>query len=316
LDFGGTKLTAGITREGETALFGRLQCPTQTPKGAKGDLRAMLGLADQLLDQTEGRLRAVGVSFGGPVDFRKGIVLISHHVPGWEGFPLRQRLQDRLKVPVVLDNDANAGAWGEWQYGAGQGYRSILYVTVSTGVGGGLVLDGRPYRGADSTAGEIGHVRIQSDGPICTCGRRGCVESLAAGPYIARAAQRKVRENPSNGAILLDLVEGSPDAVTSEVVGRAAELGDGLSQEVLRDAAVALGRGIASAIHLLNPDCVILGGGVTKAGEVYLQVVREATKAEVPPNVAVNIVPATLGADAPLWGALYLAREARRMAPA
>ena len=314
LDFGGTKLTAGIARKDETALLGRLQCPTQTPKGAKGDLRAMLGLADQLLDQNEGKLLAVGVSFGGPVDFRKGIVLISHHIPGWEGFPLRQRLQDRLKVPVVVDNDANAGAWGEWQYGAGQGYRSILYVTVSTGVGGGLVVDGRPYRGADSTAGEIGHVHIQSDGPICTCGRRGCVESLAAGPYIARAAQRKVRENPSSGKILLDLAEGSPDAITSELIAHAADLGDGLSQEVLRDAACALGRGIASAIHLLNPDCVILGGGVTKAGEVYLQVVREATKAEMPPNVTVNIVPATLGADAPLWGALYLAREAMRTA--
>ena len=313
LDFGGTKLTAGIARRGEAALLDRLQCPTPTPKAAKHDLNAMLALATQLLRRNQGELRAVGVSFGGPVDFQEGTVLTSHHVPGWERFPLRQRLQGRFKVPVAVDNDANAGAWGEWQYGAGQGYRNILYITISTGVGGGLVLDGKPYRGANGTAGEIGHVVIQSHGPVCTCGRRGCVESLAAGPCIARAAQRKLKENPSRGAVLLGLAEGSSDAITSELVARAAGLGDVLSQEVLKDAASALGRGIANAIYLLNPECVILGGGVTKAGEAYLQAVREATKAEVPPNVAVNIVPAALGDDAPLWGALYLAREAVRM---
>lgn len=310
LDFGGTKLTAGVARSGGMALLGRLQCPTSTPKAAESDLRAMLGLADRLLGRNEGKLQAVGVSFGGPVDFREGIVLTSHHVPGWESLPLRQRLQDRLRVPVAVDNDANAGAWGEWQYGAGQGYRNILYVTVSTGVGGGVVLDGRPYRGTNGTAGEIGHVRIQSDGPLCTCGRQGCVESLAAGPYIARAAQRELKENPSRGAVLLHLAGGTPDAITSESVARAAMQGDVLSQEVLRDAAFALGQGIANAIYLLNPECVILGGGVTKAGESYLQTVREASKADVPPNVTVNIVPAALGDDAPLWGALYLAQEA------
>ena len=213
-------------------------------------------------------------------------------------------------MPVVVDNDANAGAWGEWKYGAGRGYNSLIYVTVSTGVGGGLVLDGRPYRGTNGMAGEIGHTTIRADGPVCTCERRGCVESLASGSYMAQAARQKLEADGTEGATLLELAGGSADGVTAEAVSRAAELGDALAQEVLRDGATALGLGVANAIKLLNPDCVILGGGVTKAGEAYWQAVREAAKMNVLPGMVVNILPAALGDDAPLWGAMYLAQEA------
>jgi glucokinase len=255
---------------------------------------------------------ALGVSFGGPVRASAGVVLQSHHVPGWENVPLRARLASEFGARVVIDNDANVAALGEARFGAGKNCASVLYLTVSTGVGGGWVLDGKIYRGASELAGEIGHMVIDPAGPPCPCGRRGCVEQLASGTAIARRAQALLRARPpdvTDRSLLLELAHDDVTAITGQLVSQAAQQGDSLARQALEDAARALGFAIGNVIVLMNPARIIIGGGVSKAGDAYLEMVRRAARANVMPELrqAVHIVPAALGDDAPLWGACALA---------
>ncbi len=307
LDFGGTKHSAAVLRAGERswAVHGRVLAPPGAD--ALTDQAIMLRMARELLSRTPGELMAIGVSFGGPVNARDGVVRLSHHVPGWENIPLAQMLARELGAPAVVDNDGNVAAFGEWRYGQGRQAQSLLYVTVSTGVGGGWVLGGRIWGGADGMAGEIGHVVVRPGGTPCACGKTGCVEAEACGPAIARKAMARLQGEPHAGRVLRALAHGQVDAVTGELVARAAEAGDPLAREVLAGSAAALGSGIAAAINLMNPEKVVLGGGVTKAGDLWWRHVRETARAEALPQARVDIVQAGLGDDAPLWGAAALA---------
>ncbi len=307
LDYGGTKHSAALLARGERSWLA--QARTYSPPGADAryDQATMLRMAYELLARHPGRLAAVGVSFGGPVDAARGLVRLSHHVPGWEETPLRAQLQAEFGVPVAVDNDANVAALGEWRYGAGQGCASLFYVTVSTGVGGGWVLDGRVWSGADGMAGEIGHMVVRPGGEPCVCGKRGCVEAEACGTAIGRKAGRQLREAPAAGPVLYQLCAGRPETITGEMVSRAAAAGDGLALAVLEDAAHALGAGLGAAINLMNPERIVLGGGVTKSGEHWWGAVRAAARAHALPQMRAEIVPAGLGDDAPLWGAAALA---------
>ncbi len=338
LDFGGTKLTAGVVSTSELAASGERHwrahrvVPSPPGSNAQSDREIMMGLAGDLLATAEvplvkvarshgskgespllpssaPLLLAVGVSFGGPVDAARGLVLLSHHVPGWENFPLRDWLEDRFGVPVVVDNDANAGALGEHRFGAGRGYDSLMYVTVSTGVGGGWILNGRPWRGADGMAGEIGHTVVDPDGPLCLCGKRGCVERLASGPYIAQRARQWLRAQPDRGHILRGLAGGDWEAITAKLVAQAAAQGDDLAWEALEVAAWGLGVGIGNAANLVNPERFVLSGGVAKAGQRFWEGVRRTARATALPEVHFDVVPAALGDDAPLWGAIALAED-------
>ncbi|MBI4790623.1 MAG: ROK family protein, partial [Chloroflexi bacterium] len=191
LDYGGTKLSAAITASGEREWRALERVQSPAGKDAQYDQETMLALARQVLGGR--RPAAIGVSFGGPVDAKRGRVILSHHVRGWDDTPLRDQLQSTFGAPVSVDNDANVAALGEYRFGAGRvgaRYASpLLYVTVSTGVGGGWVLDGKIHGGADGMAGEIGHTIVDPQGPVCICGRRGCVEIIACGPAIAREAR-------------------------------------------------------------------------------------------------------------------------------
>jgi glucokinase len=315
LDFGGTKLTAGAVSTSELAAAGERgwrayrMVPSPPGSNAQSDLEIMMGLARDLLATAKAPLAAVGVSFGGPVDAARGLVLLSHHVPGWEEMPLREWLEERLGVPAAVDNDANAGALGEHRFGAGQGYDSLMYITVSTGVGGGWILNGRPWRGADGMAGEIGHVVVDPAGPVCLCGKRGCVERLASGPYIAQRAREWLEAQPDRGRILRALAGGDLNAITAKITAQAAAQGDELAWEALEVAAWGLGVGIGNAANLVNPRCFVLGGGVTKAGERFWEVVRRTARQTALPEVHFDLVPAALGDDAPLWGAIALAED-------
>jgi len=259
LDFGGTKLAAATVEPGARAFRARASMPSPPNKSAEADREIILALAKEVLGGK--RPAAVGVSFGGPV--REGVVLLSHHVPDWEDFPLAEWLREHFGVPAAVENDANAAALGEWRYGAGRGTRYFLYVTVSTGVGGGIVIGGRLYRGADSLAGEIGHMVVDPGGPRCTCGRRGCLEAFSAGPAIARRARELLASHhrSGEGRIILELVGGDPSRITAREVAMAAARGDPLAAEILREAGEALGFGLAQAIALLNPERVALGAG-------------------------------------------------------
>jgi len=199
LDSGGTKLAAAVLDPQTKRWLSRGRCLSPSREGARAVLARMLSLADAQLAQVGLRPAAVGISFDGPVDRAGERSRTCHHVAGWEGFPLREYISNRFHAPAVLENDANAGALGEWRYGAGRGCQSMLYITVSTGIGGGLILNNALHRGAHGLAGEIGHMCLDPDGPLCACSRHGCLE--AEGPALRRwrLAQRSfVRcERPS-----------------------------------------------------------------------------------------------------------------------
>lgn len=307
LDYGGTKHTAALITPGERRwrAYRRILSPPDADVGY--DIKTMNALARELLGET--RPAAIGVSFGGPVDAKSGTVRLSHHVPGWENVPLQEILEAEFDAPAGVDNDANVAALGEHRLGAGQGYETLLYITVSTGVGGGWILNGRVWHGAEGMAGEIGHTVVDPNGPVCTCGKQGCVERLASGLYIAQRAREWLSEQPERGEILRKLVDDDLDAITAELVSQAAAQGDDLAWEALEVAGWALGVGIGNAANLVNPQRFVLGGGVTKAGERYWDVVRRVARETAMPEVHFDVVPAALGDDAPLWGAAVLAED-------
>lgn len=307
LDFGGTKHTAAVVAYGERQWRSLLRTFSPPNANASTDLAIMRSLIQDLLDGEKPAV--IGVSFGGPVDLRTGTVRLSHHVPGWENTPLREMLQVEFGVPVGVDNDANIAALGEHRFGSGQGCDSLLYITVSTGVGGGWILNGRPWRGAEGMAGEIGHMVVDPAGPLCLCGKRGCVERFASGPYIALTARECLQHEPHRGQVLRALVEDNLEAITAQLVSQAAAQGDELAINALEIAAWALGVGIGNVANLINPHRFVLGGGVTKAGASFWQVVHSVARETALPEVHFEIVPAALGDDAPLWGAVALGED-------
>ena len=309
LDYGGTKHSAAILRLGERVWAARQRAESPLHADAERDQSTMLGLARGLLDQVPGKLVAVGVSFGGPVDAPSGVVRLSHHVPGWENISLRSRLEEEFGVTVAIDNDANASALGEFRVGAGAGASSLLYVTVSTGIGGGWVINGELWHGADGMAGEIGHTIVRRAGNLCDCGRRGCLEAHASGRAIAREARARILAAPSRGSALLQSACGDLASVTAENVARLAETGDALSGEILDETATILAEALANAINLMNPEVVVVGGGVSKSGPRFWRRIRQVAGEMVLSQTQVKIVPATLGDDAPLWGAIHLVED-------
>ncbi|MEH2302257.1 MAG: ROK family protein [Nostoc sp.] len=320
LDFGGTKLAAATVNIDSRKWLRYERRLSPANPNASTDLEIMRSLIYSLLEDT--KPAAIGVSFGGPVDASTGTVRLSHHVAGWENIPLKGLLEEEFGVPVGVDNDANVAALGEHRFGAGQGYDSLFYITVSTGVGGGWILNGKPWRGAGGMAGEIGHMVVDPAGPVCLCGKRGCVERLASGPYMAQNA-RQILENVDAPAasrrvpprsqgrqgkeVLRGLVGDNLTLLTGQLVSEAAAAGDDLAKEVLDKAAWALGMGIGNVANLMNPQRFVLGGGVTKAGDDFWQVMRQVARETALPEVDFEVVPAVLGDDAPLWGAVRLA---------
>ncbi|ARV57371.1 sugar kinase [Nostocales cyanobacterium HT-58-2] len=310
LDFGGTKLAAATVNVGSKQWLGYERRLSPTNANAETDLEIMRSLINSLLKGV--KPDAIGVSFGGPVDATTGKVRLSHHVMGWENVPLRNLLEDEFGVPTRVDNDANVAALGEYRFGAGQGYDSLFYITVSTGVGGGWILNGKPWRGAEGMAGEIGHMVVDPSGPVCLCGKRGCVERLASGPYMAQDAREILLNEPHRdyrGEIIRELVGDNLESITGQILSNAAAAGDNLAKEILCRASWALGVGIGNVANLINPQLFVLGGGVTKAGEHFWEVLRKMSRETALPEVNFEIVPAALGDDAPLWGAVALALD-------
>ncbi|MBW4542156.1 MAG: ROK family protein [Myxacorys chilensis ATA2-1-KO14] len=307
LDFGGTKHAAAVLRASEKRWSAHRRAFSPPNANATTDLEIMRSLIHDLLQDSQPA--AIGVSFGGPVDASTGTVRLSHHVPGWENIPLASLLSKEFGVAVSVDNDANVAALGEHRFGAGQGCDSLMYITVSTGVGGGWILNGRPWRGADGMAGEIGHTVVDPKGPLCLCGKRGCLERLASGPYMAQQVRETMQRSPSRGQGVRHFVGNDLEAITGEIVSRAATQGDELAREVLETAGWALGVSIGNAANLINPQQFVLGGGVTKAGANFWEVVRRVARETALPEVNFEIVPAALGDEAPLWGAVALAND-------
>lgn len=307
VDLGGTKiLTALVDAGGRVLARERVVTPSRGPEGV---VDAIVGTVERVCAAAGVPLAAVagvGVGAPGPMDPHTGVVFEPPNLPGWRDVPLGAMLAARLRARVFVENDANAAAMGERWMGAGRGADDLIYITISTGVGGGLVLRGRLYHGVTGTAGEVGHMVIDPSGPRCACGRTGCLEALASGTAIARAARAAVE-----GGARTTLAALPAEAVTAEAVAAAAREGDAVAREVYARAARALGIGIANLVNLLNPALVILGGGVADAGELLFGPVRRIVREEAfeRPAAAVRIVPAGLGGLAGVVGAAAVVRD-------
>jgi glucokinase len=311
IDIGGTKVAAAVaTDDGSVRSFGRI--PTLVEQGPDATIGRIVELARSVLAEagvTVDDLAGVGVGCGGPLDPVAGVIHDPPGLAGWHAIPLVARLEAAFGIPVHLDNDANAAALGEHRFGAGRGCTDVLYVTVSTGVGGGAVLGGRLHQGANASAAEIGHTSVDIHGRRCTCGRRGCLEAYASGTAIAARAREGLLSGRSSS--LAD-VPGAPAAIRAEHVAFHAAAGDALAGEVWDEAIEVLGEGIANAINTFDPQVVVLGGGVTNAGEQLIGPVRRIATAGAfhPPGASVEVVLAALGERVGVLGAVAVALAA------
>lgn len=311
VDLGGTKISAGALSEDGQAAHGIRSIATQSELGAEGVVDRIIGVIDGVIHDTINETGAsrkdfIGIGTGapGPLDREKGIVVVAPNL-GWTNFPLSARISERFGIPVTLDNDANCATVGEWWLGAARGGTNVVGVTIGTGIGGGLIIEGKLYHGSSDVAGEIGHTTIDVNGRYCKCGNYGCLEAYASGPAIAtRAREALIREDTAS--MLPAIVDGQLDRITAEIVYDAAKKGDGLANEIVRDTARYLGAGIATLLNLINPDVVVIAGGVTRAGEALFGPLRtEVRRRAFSPAVeAVRIVPAELPGTAGVVGAV------------
>lgn len=302
VDIGGTQLRAGLYPAGETKPLTTRRIPTQgkdqQPVDRVLDLIASIWPAQH-------EVKGIGMAAPGPVNSRLGVIYRAPNIPGWENMPLAKIGVDRFGVPVRLGNDANLAALGEWKYGSARGFSHVLYITVSTGIGGGIIDNGRLVDGVNGLAGEIGHITVQADGPMCGCGHRGHLESFASGTAIARY----VREQLAMGVPSSLSEIPSPSA---RDVSLAAENGDPLAKTALARAGTYLGHGIADFLHLFNPSIIVLGGGVARSGALLIEPMRQAISERIiaPEYMhGLTITQAALGDDGGLMGALALAQS-------
>lgn len=307
IDIGGTNLVVGAVGEDGAAVHALRSEPTRPEEGPDAVLGRLLAMAQGAMEATRKELPGVefvgaGIGAPGPLDTRRGIVLLTPNL-GWVNLPLRQRMEDGLGIPAAIDNDANCAALGEWWRGAARGTRNAIGVTIGTGIGGGIIVDGRLYHGASDCAGEIGHTTIEANGRRCKCGNYGCLEAYASGPAIARRAVEAIEAGQPTR--LPEYVNSELDRITAQTVYQAAHDGDELAEEVVSDTAKFLGAGIANLVNVFNPEVVVVFGGVTYAGDrLFVPLRREVAKRAFKPAVAVcRIVPAELTVTAGVFGA-------------
>ncbi|MEP0765688.1 MAG: ROK family protein [Fimbriimonadia bacterium] len=290
IDIGGSKCAVSLARHSE--IVGRWEFPTEEEPSPEAVLRRLAHLADAATDRigvSRQDVIGVGVSCGGPLDSETGMILSPPNLPDWDAVPAKEILEQALLLPVKVENDANATALAEWRLGAGRGCRSMAFLTVGTGIGAGLILDGNLYRGKRGLAGEIGHATILPEGPPCLCGKVGCLEALASGSALGRTAT----------ALFHGRTQGS--ASSHEVSGRevveAFHRGNPQAREIVLRSAAYLGIGIANLLHTLDLERVILGTIAIHAGEEYLEAVRSSVAAHCWPSIweGVEILPCGLG---------------------
>ena len=311
VDLGGTKIAAALaTTQGEIVARGRRPTPAQA--GPDAVINSVCATINEVLSAKElqpSRLSGIGIAAAGIIDSANGKVIFSPNLPGWHEVPLREAIEQRFGIPAYLGNDANLAALGEWHFGVGEKMTNLIYVTVSTGIGGGIIADGKLYTGACGAAGEIGHMTIDVNGPRCRCGNIGCWETLASGTALAREAVKRITEGARTS--IIELVGGDVSKIDANIVGLTAKQGDELAQELVSRLGYYFGVGLANLVNIFNPELILVGGGVAKMGDLLLQpaikVVKErafSTSAN-----AVEIKPATLGDDSGILGAVAFVLE-------
>ena len=307
IDIGGTKIALGLAAlDGQPLPFRRF--PTRVERGPRAIIDEATARLEQMAGETGMRIVSVGVGCGGPLDRRRGLILSPPNLPGWDEFPIVRQIEERFDVPVLLDNDANASALAEHEYGAGRGLHDLVYMTLSTGIGGGIIINNQLVHGVGDGAGEVGHMVVAPGGPPCGCGARGCLEALCSGTSIARRARERLAQDGRPSM----LRAGGAEKITAHAVAEAARAGDALAREVWAETIHYLALGLSNIIAALAPEAIILGGGVSTAGEQLLvplrQRVRESVK--IMPVEGVQILQASLGGDSGVYGALLIGRRA------
>ena len=305
VDLGGTKIiTAVILSTGE--IICRKYSLTLADEGTRPVINKLSSAVAETMAQAQLKtsdIAGIGIAAAGILDIDRGIVTTSPNLPHWHNVPLRDILADRLGIVTYLINDANAAALGEHRFGAGIGFDNIIYLTVSTGIGGGIIIDGELYSGADGCAGELGHMTIEANGPQCHCGNFGCLEAMASGWAVAKEAMMRI--NRGERSSIIELVDGRLENITAETVAMAARRGDQLACDIVAKAANYLGIGLANLVNIFNPELIIIGGGLSKMGDMLLKPARKVLKERAfrLPARTVHIVRARLGSNAGIVGA-------------
>lgn len=302
VDIGGTQMRAACypSESLEPLRFDRVstQDPLKTP------LEILMDLIASIWPEGE-NISGIAVAAPGPTDPYEGIIFAAPNIPGWIDLPLQKYLEERFKVPVALGNDANLAALGEWKFGAGQGHHHLIYITVSTGIGGGIIIEDRMLLGVHGLAAELGHITVLLDGPLCGCGKRGHLEAVSSGTAIAHWVEQELAQGvisrlPAN------------QKLTAKQISSAAQQGDELAIAALARAGVFIGQALADFVHIFNPSIIIIGGGVSQSGSLILDPMRAGLREHViTPKYLENLILTTnaLGDEAGLMGALALARE-------
>lgn len=310
VDLGGTNIVVGAMPEDGSRELAIRSEPTHAERGSEAVVDRIVSMIAQVISDVIASHNAqphdflgVGIGAPGPLDRERGIVIVAPNL-GWRDFPLRNAISDRIRLPATLDNDANCATLGEWWRGAAQGGRNVVGITIGTGIGGGIVIGGQLYHGSSDVAGEIGHTTIDSTGRYCRCGNYGCLEAYASGPAIALRAREALERDEVSA--LHKMVKGDLDLLTAATVYEAAHRGDALALEVVRDTARFLGTGIANLLNTVNPDVVVITGGVTRAGDRLFEPLRAEVKRRAfrPAVAACRIVPGTLEGTAGVVGAV------------
>jgi glucokinase len=278
IDIGGTKVAAGLV-DGSARIRHQARSPMSPDGDAAAGLAAVISAINMVSagsrDREQHPLRGIGISSPGPLNPETGVVINPPNLPCWRNFPLVTEIAQIYGVPVKLDNDANCGALAEARWGAGRGYSSVFYVTIGTGFGTGIVLNGNLYHGRTGAAGEGGHLSIDYRGPECRCGKRGCIEALVSGPAIAQRTRIRLMRLQGVRSTILDLANGSIETITSDMIDRANMSGDAVAREILLETVEFLSMWLGNIVDLLEPEVIIIGGGVANMLSPFFDEIRD-----------------------------------------
>ena len=309
VDLGGTNMRVGmVTSDG--LMVHRLMLPTRVNLGLEKVVERISKAIQEVINQTiapGNQIKGIGIGSPGTIDIQSGIIISSPNFPKWKQVPLKHMIEERLSIPTFMDNDANAFAFGEKWVGAGKEVKSLVCLTLGTGVGGGIILNGRIWHGADGMAAEIGHMTVLPDGLKCNCGNYGCLESYASASSIVRRVCNAIQSGKLT--MVLDYAKGNLENITSDLVYQAALKGDELAIHIMNETATFLGIGIANLINLLNPEMIVVGGGLTNAWDIIYPLTLKEVQKRALSEVAkrVKIVRASLGDNSGIIGAAGIA---------
>jgi len=311
VDLGGTKIIAAIISD-KGQVMAREYYLTLAEEGPQSVIDRILSAIDHILGSVNldlSKLHSISLAAAGTIDLDKGLVTLSPNLPGWCNIPLRDIVKEKYRVDTFLINDASAAALGEHHFGAGRGVNNLVLLTLGTGIGGGIIINGELYSGPCGSAGEIGHTTIDVNGPRCGCGNVGCLEMLASGTAIAQEAVRRISQGERSS--LTKILDGKVANITAKEVSLAAQNGDSLALAVISQAATYLGVAMVNLVNIFNPEMIIIGGGMAQMGDFLLNTARQVVKERAFPlsAQAVRIVTAQLGDNAGVLGAAVFARQ-------